>query len=310
MDINTAALQELQRQFSMMFKDGMQGAPNVELMQLANEIGTSTAKLTIPWLHQLPGFKEWIEDNGRKFEDIESDFAQLSPTLWEDSIRLYKKNLDDIQASELAQLYAPLLTELGQQWTMLKIDLISNAIIDNENCLFDNTAMFSDSHAYGDNTIDNLGTTALSHASFESAVEQMAGYQGKEGRNLKVQPTHLVVGPKLRTTAHSIVKAQRIPDSNASVDNPNQGYVQMVVSREFVANAGADNDVDAADFWMLADLSRAIKPFVGNLRAEAAALMDTDPGYIKRTGYVDFMTDGRVSYAGVLPHLAYLSRAT
>lgn len=310
MDINTAALQELQRQFNLTFKDGMQGAPNVELLQLANEVGTSTAQLIIPWLEQLPGFREWMEDSGRHFKDIKSDFESLEPTLYEESLRLYKRNLDDLKASELAQLYGPMLLEMGQQWTMLKLDLISNAIIDNENCLFDGTAMFGNSHSYGDNIIDNLGSEDLSASAFEDTVKAMAQYKGNEGRNLKVQPTHLIVGPALRTTAFNIVKSQRITDTNASVDNPNKGYVELVISRELVANAGADNDVDAEHYWVLADLSRGIKPFVGNIRQEAISMMDTDPGYIKRTGYIDYMSDGRVAYAGVFPHLCYLQQGT
>jgi len=316
-DINRAALEVLQRELDLVYQAGMENTPKQEsIMSLSMQTASAARSQVHVWLERVPGFKEWVEGSGRKFEDIVSRTFEVINVEYEDSVRIHKNHLADSTAGEIGSIYSPVVSMMAQAWIELKLNLIMNVLIDNQTT-YSGDALFANTHAGTDTysgTMDNLVTDALSATSFEAAFTSAAAWKYRNGENVEAQWTHLVVGPKLRTTAWNIVKNTKAPaagdSTDVTVDNPNFNRVELVVSNKINATAGVDNDVDAADFWYLLDLSRPLKPVCLQIREEAATLMDTDPVILKRTGLVDYMSNGRLAASPTLAHLAYAGQAT
>lgn len=131
---------------------------------------------------------------------------------------------------------------------------------------FDGAALIADSHSLGDSTYDNKTTSALSHSTYDSAVQAMMGYKTAAGEPMNIFPTHLVVGPKLRKAALEIVGADRV----VAVDNSGaesgtriaaatrtnifEGEVTVVIWNRLTGTQD--------DYWYLMDLSKGEMPIM------------------------------------------------
>jgi len=312
MDINRANLDTLNFGLNESFQAGMEAKIEEQLFQLATEVPSFSASNIYIWLNRIPGFREWFEGTGRKFQDVVSNKFQVFNREFEESIRFGKNELADNSSGALAGLYGPVGVQLGMDWIELKVKTLINVVLDNATA-WDGTAFFADTrtgNAYGSNNIDNLTTNSLSATNFEAALVQMSQYKWGNNQNIKVRPTVLVCGETLRVAAWNILKNSKVSSSSAAIDNANQGSVELVVTREFNPTAGENSDVDAEHYWGLFDLSNAINPVVLQIREEATNLMDTDPARVKREGFVDWLSNGRLTALPTHPHLALLSQAT
>jgi phage major head subunit gpT-like protein len=170
------------------------------------------------------------------------------------------------------------------------------------------TALFG-THKLSDKvSLTNKTTNALTKASFEAAILAAAAWKFANGELAKPRFTHLIVGEKLRSTAHGIVVADKIGSvvqnvagtenvGGMTTDNPNKGKCELVVLEELAG--------DYDDYWFLVDASKVVKPIVRQLRETPSPKMDTDPIRVDRDGKVDFLATGRAAAAPTLPWLLY-----
>jgi phage major head subunit gpT-like protein len=290
MDINYANLEALRKTFNTAFQQGLGFVPPANLAFLFRDFPSTTASNFYAWLDRIPGFREWV--GPRVFNNVRGQKFEVLNRDWEDSVSMPANAIKDDQYG----VYAPLVTMMGEAWTELKYELLIAVLTGNPIC-FTGKNYFADDHAYGENTIDNITTDALSKTSFEAAFTAAAAWKLSNGKLCKTRFTHLIHGPKLHATAHGIVDAQFIVSGNSQIDNPNYKRVERV---ELSDLAGTYDD-----YWFLIDGSRPIKVISRQIREEANPFMDTRQEEVERTGQFDVMASGRAAAAPTFPHLAY-----
>ncbi|NQT92543.1 MAG: Mu-like prophage major head subunit gpT family protein [Lentisphaerae bacterium] len=290
MDINSANLNALMKTYNTLFQQGLGFTPPVNIDFLFRDFPSSTAANFYAWLEQIPGFREWVGD--RVFSNVRSGKFEIVNRSWEDSVSMGKDEIEDDQYG----VYAPMVQMMGEAWTLLKYKLPLEVLYLNSEC-FDGKAFFADDHAYGDNTIDNVVTDALSETTFEAAFTAAVGWQFSNDELCRTRFTHLVHGPKLHATAYHIVDAETHAAGGVQVPNPNHKRVQRVELEDLAG--------DYDDYWFLLDASKPIKPVARQIRREAAPLMDMRVEQVMRTGRFDVMSDGRAAAGPTFPHMAY-----
>jgi phage major head subunit gpT-like protein len=178
----------------------------------------------------------------------------------------------------------------------------------------DGLAFFHATRKFGKQTIANLVASALAEATFNTAYQTMMSYKGFDGEPLGVVPDLLVVGPKLRSTAFDLLKAQQKVNTSGThdvaTDNPNQGLCEFEVSPLLVG--------DYDDYWFLMATKGLVKPVIVQKRKEGAMeALDrpTDPNVFFGTadggetvvpgGVYVYGAHYRGAAAPSLPHLCY-----
>lgn len=290
MDINGANLAALQKIYLTAFQHGLAFVPPVDISFLFRDFPSTTAANFYAWMEQIPGFREWVGD--RVFKNVRSQKFEIINRDWEDSVSMGRNEIEDDQYG----VYAPLVQMMGEAWSLKKYQLPLAVLTSNPLC-FTGKAIFADDHPYGDNTIDNVVTVALSEAAFNAAFLAAAGWKFSNGELCRTRFTHLVHGPKLHETAFHIVDAETHVSNGVAVANPNYKRVTRVELEDL------SGDYD--DYWYLVDASKPIKPVARQIRREAMPLMDTRVEEVMRTGRFDIMADGRAAAGPTFPHLAY-----
>ena len=297
MDINREALDVLYRNWIVAWDKGYGWEPPLSLDFMTTEFGSTTASNFYAWLDLMPQYREWIGD--RVFNNVRSHTDEIINRDWEQSVSMPAKDLDDDQNFGV---YAKMVEMMGVAWPQLMYDLVVAVLVDNTTA-FTGQGLASNSHTYGDYTIDNLTTDALSTTSFEAAFTDSASWQFANGVYIKPRWTHLLYGPKLAGTAFDLIDNKYVTTGSGSGGNKENRNYKRVIPVEVPDFIGA-----ADDYWALLDCHLPIKPVALQKRKLPVPLMDTDPAHVARTGQVDFMADGRAAAGPTLPHLVYMGR--
>jgi phage major head subunit gpT-like protein len=293
MDINAAGLATIRRMIVTAWQKGLEWKPPVDLSFLFSDFPSTTESNFYPWMDLTPKFREWLGD--RVFNNIRSNFFAVLNRIFEKSERMPATLIKD----DKWQTYMPIFGMYGAAWQQLLYDLVVEVLTGNP-LTYTGKALFATDHAYGDYTISNLVTDALSKTSFEAAFTTSAGWQFSNGVYVRPKWTHLLVGEKMRPTGHAIVVAEKISEGGVQIDNPNRGRAQMVVLPDY---AGTYDD-----YWTLVDASGPIHAIARQLRESPNPMMDDDPLHVERTGNFDWMASGRAAAAPTFPHLVYGGR--
>lgn len=290
MDINSANLAALQKSYNTAFQQGLGFTPPVSIDFMFRDFPSTTAANFYAWLDQVPGFRQWVGD--RQFKNVRGQKFEIANLDFEDSVSMGKNEIEDDQYG----VYTPLVQMMAEAWMLKKYQLVIAVLTGNAAC-FTGKAFFAENHAYGDNTITNVVTDALSETSFNAAFTAVSAWKFSNDELCRTRFTHLVHGPKLHATAFAIVDAETRVSGNSQVPNPNYKRVQRVELEDL----GGDYD----DYWYLVDASKPIKPVARQIRKEASPLIDTRVEEVMRTGRFDIMADGRAAAGPTFPHMAY-----
>ena len=290
MDINAANLAAMQKTFNTAFQQGLTWTPPAPIDFAVRDFPSTTAANFYAWLEQIPGFRQWVGD--RVFKNVRSQKFEIVNLPFEDSVSIGRDEIEDDQYG----VYTPMVQMMAEAWQLKKYQLAIEVLTGNSDC-FDGKAIFATDHAYGDNTIANLVTDALSKTSFEAAFTTAAAFKFSNGELCRTRYTHLLHGPKLHATAFDIVDAEFIASGGVQIPNPNFKRVTRVELEDL---AGTYDD-----YWMLLDCSKPIKPIARQIRREAAPLMDTRVEQVMRTGRFDILADGRAAAGPTFPHMMY-----
>ena len=294
MDINRANLNAIFRSISTAWQQGMEWKPPVDMSFLVRDYPSAGASNFYAFIHQMEGFREWLGD--RIWQNLRSGKFELTNRDFERSYLMPANDiLDDIYG-----VYAPLWQDNGAAWQQLLYSLVIEVFTSNPTCST-GKALFANDHEYGGQTIDNLTANALSKTNFEQAFIDTAAWRYANGELIRPMWTHLLHGPKLRSTAFSLVDAKQISDGSGNlVDNPNFQRCKRVEIPDFV---GAYDD-----YWALVDGSKPVKAFARQIRKTPTPIMDTRPEEVELTGEVKMFAHGRAAAAGAMPHLVYMAR--
>lgn len=301
MDINRANMDALFQTYNTAFSDGMQasGSPaHPELVTIAElaMLGSSAGAATVhAWLTQIRGMRKWAGD--RVIQNIKSGKLAVVNDDYENTIAVPRNDIEDDQYG----IYSPLVGAMGSSAGALWMTLGIDALCANGKWA-DDKAFFLANRKFGDNTVNNLTTTALSATTFKAARVAMESYKLDGDEPAEVIPSTLVVGPGLRDTAWDIVENEFVssPDGKgAAIKNANKGAVKLRVSPRLVGTR--------ANYWFLLGEKGGIKPvYVQKRKEPVLTRMDhaTDENVFMRKEFL-YGTDARGAAFLTLPHLAY-----
>lgn len=291
MDINRANLDALFRTYNTAWQEVLAANPIAGLDFAVSEFPSTSAANFYAWLDKVPGFRKWVGD--RVYNHVRGKRFVVANEDYEDSVRLEANDIEDDQYG----VYTPIVRMMAHSWLELKREQAVAVFTENREC-FTGAPFFSAAHQYGEHSLGNLGSSALSRAAFEAAFLAAAEWRFSDGHLVKPRFTHLVVGEKLRGTGWNLVQASQIDNgSGVPVDNPNRGRVELVVWPELTGSA--------ANYWFLVDATKPVRAVALQVRKEPAPAMDTDPATVERNGYVDYLASGRLAAAPTFPHLVY-----
>jgi phage major head subunit gpT-like protein len=279
--------------FSMQFKNGLGMAPDT-WRSFAGIVPSATSSNVYPFLEQFGGMREWIGD--REVKSFASKKLEVVNNDYEDTVSVSANDIEDDQYG----LYGTLIAQMGCNSGKLWNDLAYEALVSNSAWL-DGSAFFLTTRKYGSNTINNKTTSALSETTFNTAYQTMLEYKGHNSKLLGVVPDLLIVGPKLRTAAWSIVKDQFAYDAADKVQtrNVNENVVDLLVAPELVGSYD--------DYWFLASTKGVLKPVMVQQRKEPVLTRldnDTDENVFMRKEFI-YGTHARGAAFMSMPHLVY-----
>jgi phage major head subunit gpT-like protein len=308
MDTNRENMQQFFTSLETRFKAGLEAVRSpregfLSLDDIALSAPVSGSAVVHGWLTQLPGMKKWLGD--RQIENLLTGKLTVANDDFEGTIGVPRNDIEDDNYG----LYGNLAQAMGTSAEMLWMDLAIAALVANGNWA-DGAAFFGTTRKYGARTIANKTTSALDADTFAAAVTAMMSWKGHKDVPLKVMPTKLVVGPKLRTAAFQICKAANFVQivtnkagsenvGAASVDNPNRGVVEPKISPSLVG--------DYDDHWYLVGEVNGVKPVMVQKRKEPKFVSmdkDTDENVFMRKTFL-YGTDARGAAFLTLPHLCY-----
>jgi phage major head subunit gpT-like protein len=272
------------------------------LLVLANEVESKAALERHFFLGDVPGFQKWKGDRvmstlmAHSFTIVNDDFAS--------GITIHRNEIMDDKLG----LVAPRIADLAGKAARFKGDYMMMALINGfsgtafpsevgDGKSFDGSLFFSTTHSLeGGPAMSNKITTALSEAGLEEAEILMKTFKTWDGKDpLNMSPTHLIVGPKLKNTAMKLLNAGTIINAagTASAVNVHAGKYQIIESQRLT---GAYDD-----YWFLADLSKATKPFIFQDREPitTAAQIDWSSDDMYKRGQMNFGAQAR---AGIGPY--------
>ena len=265
------------------------------LMVLAEEMPSTAAVEEHFFLGDVPQFREWTADRvmgslmAHKFRIANKDFSSGIP--------IHRNEIADDQMGKVK----PRIAGLAERAARHRGDYMMRSLIqgfgDNpfpevgDGKGFDGVNFFSASHTLeGGPAQGNLKTAALSEAALEAAEVALASLTTWDGKDpLQLRPTHLIVGPKNTATAQKLVGAAVLINAagTAAGSNIRLGKYQIVEAPRLI---GAYDD-----YWFLAALGQATKPFIFQDREPitTAAQVDWSSPQMFNRGVMQFGAQAR-----------------
>ncbi len=233
------------------------------LEQFLMEVRSNTSLEEWEWLSDMPGFEEWTGD--RILDTLKANKMRVANRDWSSGLKLHQNQFKDDKLG----LFPSSVTGLAEAARAHRAEFTAKLLINGfdgnvfpevgNGLAHDGKFFFDTTRTTGSNKM----TAALSATGLDSAellLGSQTSYNGR--RKLRVRGSHLVVGPKLRPIAEKLMTADFLPSAagTASESNYFKGRYQIIVEPEL---AGTYDD-----YWFLADLTKAWKPCLFQLREE------------------------------------------
>ncbi|MDD5484070.1 MAG: Mu-like prophage major head subunit gpT family protein [Kiritimatiellae bacterium] len=295
MDINRGNMNALFTGYNMSFQEGQQLADQA-YKRFATVMPSTHSSEIFPFLDRFGGMREWIGD--RQMKSVASHKKTVVNRKFEDSVKVKRDDIED----DTYGLYNSMLQDLGLNaedlWRELAEEALSGGFDDD---WIDELDFFSDTRKYGEYSITNIGSAALSDTALTSVVTAMLQYRGHNGKFLNLRPDLLIVGPQNRGTAFDILKNDLIIKTKGAATGviKNQYAMEGTIDYQVVNSLGAE--------WFVTCTNRPLKA-VGVLQRVLAKLTrqdrDEDAGVYERDEY-SYGTRARGAGFLTLPHLIY-----
>lgn len=291
---NQANIENARVGFHAAFMSNLEATAPDAIEGLARTIPSTTSVEEWDWLGDLPGFKEWKGD--RELAEIDAFKLRIANRPWATGLRLHQDQIDDDKLG----LFASTVPGLAAGCRSHRADLMAQALLNGftgsafpeagNGLAYDGAFFFSDSHTVsGGPAQSNKMTSALSASALSEARRKARSMRTADGaRPLDIQPTHLIVGPKLEETAEKLVASDLVPNAagTATESNIHKGKYKVIVSPRIV---------DAYDdYWFLADFRAVYLPLIFQLRKEimpSSTPPDSEPRF--RRGELWFGAEAR-----------------
>lgn len=276
MEITPQNLQALFNAYDLSFQQGA----NAELQTFVDKVSTrrpsSTRQNTYAWMAKLPTLREWVGE--RVLNAISSYSYTIVNKDFELTMELDRNDiLDDTYG-----LFNPIAEDMGRAAKLWPDQQIVKLVQAGETSLcYDGQNFFDVDHPV-DKYTPALGVQKnlfkglpLTPDNYSNVRTAMMSYVGEDGQPLGVNPKLLVVPPQLEQRALQILHADFIAPTNYA-GQPQVGTNTNVLkgTADVLVIPQLANDPNA---WYLLDVSRAIRPFIFQLRSAPMFVQFTDP---------------------------------
>jgi phage major head subunit gpT-like protein len=309
MEITPENLESLYTEFSLAFQQGYSSTdPWAPL--ISTEVPSGTKSNTYGFVERLPKLREWV--GPRIAHNLKSQAYSLANKKFELTVEVDRDEIEDDDAS-LAMYRQQIVPEFGRQVKKHPDQLITELMLANTALAYDGVALFSNAHIIGDGTYSNDFDLALTEDNFNTVWSAMVSYVGEDGEPLGVIPNLLFHAPQLRKQARTVLASDIVAktilnvagDQNvaaAGVSNATKGWAEPVMIEEWATKP---------NMWVLACTTKAIKPFVHQIRRQGnfvARDRPDDPKVFDLSKFT-YGTDKRCAVGITLPWLVGRGKA-
>lgn len=280
--------------------------PGRSIMPLAMKTQSSGPSEEYIFIGDLPGFEEWKDD--RKMGELAAHKIVVSNKNFASGVRIHRNEIMDDRLGIVGQRIAGLAQKARRHPDDLLMKLLLNGFSGTaypetgDGLAYTGQLFFANAHTLegGAATIDNLATAAFSESALEAAVLQMRGFRTWDNQDpLDLNPSHIIVGPKLEFAAKRLVGQQlRVRTAGDGADtNIHYGAFEVIVSPRLVGTYD--------DYWFLADLTQAMKPIIWQSREDltTAAQIDWSSDDMFKRGQMNFGAQARYGVGYFDPRL-------
>lgn len=313
--------------FHAAFFDAIEKVGEPELMQVAMELPSDTALEQHIFLGDVPGFAEWVTE--REMGVLQAHNISVINKNWASGIGIHRNQIADDKLGLVFRKIATLAKKAKHHPAALLAKLFMNGFTGTsfpevgDGTTYDGSLFFSATHALegGPAQSNLLANVALGDAGLEQAYQLFRAFATYDGLDpLEVEPTHLLVGPKLEWMAKRLVGQQlrvrnpgdTVGNSATSADtNVHYGALQVIVSqrlRNYPVVNGVGGDFSLA--WGLLALGEPVKPWLFQVREPitTAAQVDWTSDDMFQKGKMNFGAQARYNVANYDWRLAVGSR--
>ena len=274
---NPGLLAELNRSIVTRYKLGLSRRAPWWPAVAQREMSTTSTSI-FPILGRIGSLREWV--GNRIAEELTAYDFEIKNRHFEKTLRVNRDMVDDDQFGFYGNEAEMLGDAANRHPDKLVTALIEGGFA--TKC-YDGQNFFSTTHPVGTGTgtASNMGTTALSVASYVSARQGMMTLTDDGGEILDIMPDLLVVPPGLEDTARTILNADIIINTAGTAAGTN---VWKSSSNLLVVPRLAD-----PNNWYLFDTSKVLKPFIMQFRKDPQIVSQTainDDSVFERNEYV------------------------
>jgi len=246
------------------------------------------------WMGDVPMPEEWRGD--RKLQRLGVYHYDLRNLKWANGIVV---DGDDIEDDNLG-IVRPRIMTMASKFTAHEKYLLTQAIMNGAvNDCYDEKKFFAGDHEEGKSGAQsNKFNLSLTATNFRTVRAAMMELKNDQGVNMGVKPSHLICCTSQEGPGEDILVAER--DANGKT-NTNRGKCKIIT----LAGTGSST------FWMLADLTQPVKPFMKQVRRKVLFRAQDQPnaeGVFMRDEY-KFGADGRYVIGYGLWQYAALGKA-
>lgn len=276
MNLNHATLEAIFYTFDTRFQAGFTGLVR-QTEPITTEIPSGTRSTRYPILDKIPRMRKWI--GPRAIQNVATRGYELVNEDYELTVEVDRNDIEDDQLG----LYNPLVDLMAQQAALWPDDLVIQALkVGTQNTCYDGQYFFDTDHpididglAVAGNQYANCAfSTALTDANLQAKAIVMQQIKGRDGRSLRLYPTHVIVGPDLEPTLDRILTmdlvATAAPASGGSANvvqrNPLQNKYKKILIHDWPVGE-----------WCIADLSKPIRPMIFQRRKSPAFVSFVNP---------------------------------
>lgn len=302
MNITTSVLNGLRTTFGQQYAEAYAGTPTW-YDKLATTIPSNNRSNTYGWLAQQLRLRPWI--GPRVVQNIAEHSYVIQNLPFELTVELSKW---DIRDDNLGLFSTQTIPQFAQAVKKHPDQLLAALLVANP-LAFDGKALFADDHptfaaASYTQTYDNNFSAQLDGAGVNTVRAAMQSIIGEDGQPMGIMPRLLIVPPQLQREAEVVANSTTyaLPGSpltggnGATVDNPMRGSFEILVVPELAT---------APTIWYMADVSKAIKPFVYQTRDpfDFVARDNPEDESVFERAVFTYGTDGRDNMGVGLPFL-------
>lgn len=291
--LDRSKLEDALRGFNALFDQAF-GAQTTNIEPLAMRVPSAGPDETYDWMGPLPMMREWIGD--RRMDELRAYTQNIVNKRWANGLRVSADDIEDDRLNMVAPRVRALAEMAARHQEKLLMDLLVSGFT---TTCYDGQYFFDTDHVDGNGSSQsNKGTSALAAdgVAYNAAWQAMMSIQDENGEPIGVMPTHLVVGPKLRSIAMGLLEAETLSTGGT---NTNFGTAQLIVSPRLVGTYD--------DYWFLIAGGGALKPLILQERKGVEFIAQDNPdseGYFNRAEY-RFGADWRGNVGFGLWQLAY-----